>query len=255
MAANDEGVDDPSEAAVSEGDAADAGAVDPATLPEDIDTEAGARGAVYALLARTFADPDEELYAALDDGVVDRECAALLERSGLDVAPPDLTVAEDREDLSARFNDLFVIGYSEVVDKTDGTVHNEGPPVSLYESDYRPDVSWNDVNLDLARAYEYFGVQVDEDVRRNHDHLKLVLEFAGFLCRREAAVDPAVAPARLDFHDRHLRVFAEGLADALASEPGTGLYGRLGDFLDRFSAADVDDLAARQDAGEWEGRS
>jgi hypothetical protein len=68
----------------------------------------------------------------------------------------------------------------------------------------------------------------------------------GYLCRREAAVDPDVAAARLDFHDRHLRVVAGGIADALADEPGTGLYGRLADFLDRFTAADVDDLADRQ---------
>ena len=219
-------------------------------VSDEIEVDAGARGAVYALLARLFTEADEELYAALSGGGVTDECARLLERTGLDVDPPDLTVEEERETLSARYNDLFVVGYSEVVDRTDGTVHNEGPPVSLYESDYRPNVSWNDVNLDLARAYEYFGCQVDEDVRRNHDHLRLELEFMGYLCRREAAVDPDVAAARLDFHDRHLRPFAEGIADALASETGTGLYGRLGDFLDRFTAADVDDLAARREAAE-----
>lgn len=213
----------------------------------DLDVDAGARGAVYALLARLFTEADDDLHTALADGDVTAEFAELLDRTGLDVDPPDLTVEESREDLSARYNDLFVVGYSEVVDKTDGTVHNEGPPVSLYETDYRPDVSWNDVNLDLARAYEYFGCQVDQDVRRNHDHLRLELEFVGYLCRREAAVDPNVAAARLDFHDRHLRVFAEGLAERLGAEPGTGLYGRLGAFLDRFTAADVDDLAARRE--------
>jgi len=158
-----------------------------------------------------------------------------------------VTVDEDRETVAARFNDLFVVGYSEVVDRTDGTVENYGPPVSLYESDYRPEVSWNDVNLDLARAYEYFGCRVDQETRRNHDHVRLQLEFMGYLCRREAAVDPDVAAARLDFHDRHLRVVTEGIADALGDEPGTGLYGRLADFLDRFTAADVEDLAARRE--------
>lgn len=222
-------------------------------LAESLDVDAGARGAIYALLARLFTEADEELYAVLSAGEITAEFDALLDRTTLDVEPPDLTVEEDREDLSARYNDLFVVGYSEVVDKTDGTVHNEGPPVSLYETDYRPNVSWNDVNLDLARAYEYFGCEVDREVRRNHDHLRLELEFMGYLCRREAAVDPDVAAARLDFHDRHLRVFAEGLVEALGSEPGTGLYGRLGGFLDRFTTADVDDLAARKDNGEDEG--
>lgn len=222
-------------------------------LSREIDVAAGARGVIYALIARSFTEPDEELYEALASGEVTEECAMLLDRSGLDVDPADLTVSEDRAALSARFNDLFVVGYSEVVDKTDGTVNSVGPPVSLYESDYRPEVSWNDVNLDLARAYEYFGLEVDQEVRRNHDHLRLVLEFMGYLCRREAAVDPAVADARLDVHDRHLVPFVEGLGEALEVEPGTGLYGRLGDFLQRFTAADVDDLAARRADSTGEG--
>ncbi|WP_205596849.1 molecular chaperone TorD family protein [Halostella salina] len=216
-------------------------------FPEDVRTDPAARAGVYELLATAFDQPSEDGYRALADGRVTDRFAALVERTGLDVEPPDATVDEDRETLAARYNDLFVVGYSEVVDRTDGTVDNTGPPVSLYESDYRPEVSWNDVNLDLARVYEYFGVQVDQETRRNHDHLRLQLEFMGYLCRREAAVDPDVAAARLDFHDRHLRVLADGLADAVAAEPGTGLYGRLAAFLDRFSEADVSDLAARTD--------
>ncbi|MFC6954470.1 molecular chaperone TorD family protein [Halorubellus litoreus] len=226
-------------------------------LADAVDTETGARGAVYALAARTFTEPDEDLYAALADGSLDDEFAALVDRTGLDVAPPDLTVDDDRDTLAARYNDLFVVGYSEVVDGTDGTVHSEGPPVSLYESAYRSEVSWNDVNLDLARAYEYFGVEVDQDERRHHDHVRLELEFAGYLCRVAAAaptVDAAVdvegaRRARLDFHDRHLSVLVSGLREALDDEPGTSIYGRLARFLDAFSSADVDDLDDRLDVG------
>src|SRR6056297_3333556 len=116
--------------------------------PDDVDPEPGARGAVYALVARAFTDPDDELYEAIASGSLTAEFTTLVDRSGLDVTPPELTVEDDHETVSARFNDLFVVGYSEVIDKTDGTVENYGPPVSLYESDYRPEVSWNDVNLD-----------------------------------------------------------------------------------------------------------
>jgi DMSO reductase family type II enzyme chaperone len=222
----------------------------PTRVVEEDGTAAGARGAVYALAARAFEEAGSELYQALDSGAVDEEVRTLLDRSGLDVDPPDLTVSDGKEMLSARYNDLFVVGYSEVIDPTDGTIDSQGPPVSLYESDYRSEVSWNDVNLDLARAYEYFGCAVDQDNRRNHDHYCLQLEFMGYLCRREATVDQGVAPARLDFHDRHLRVVTEGVVDALAEEPGTGFYGRLASFLDRFTAADVADLAARQEDEE-----
>ncbi|WP_459192030.1 molecular chaperone TorD family protein [Halosimplex sp. J119] len=218
---------------------------DPADPPTDADRDAAARGALYALAARAMTEPDDELYEALDSGALDRECRRLLDRTELDVAPPDLTTDDDRETVSARFNDLFVVGHTEYVDRTDGTIDAEGPTVSLYESSYRPDVSWNDVNLDLARAYDYFGVEVDTERRENHDHYRLELEFAGYLCRREAAVDPDAARARLDFLDRHLAVLAEGVADALDGEPGTGYYGELADFCRRLVAADTDDLADR----------
>jgi DMSO reductase family type II enzyme chaperone len=216
-----------------------------AHLADDIDTDAAARGTVYGLAARAFTEPDQELYDALASGDLADEFAELLDRTALDVDPPALGTDDDRDTVRARYNDLFVVGYSEVIDRTDGTIESQGPPVSLYESDYRPEVSWNDVNLDLARAYEYFGCQVDQDDRDNHDNLRIQLEFVGYLCRREAAVDPDVARARLDFHDRHLRVVVDGVASALAEEPGTGYYGTLADFLDRFSAADVEDLAER----------
>jgi DMSO reductase family type II enzyme chaperone len=214
-------------------------------LADEVETDPAARGTIYALAARAFTEPDADLYAALDSGDLAAEFATLLDRTALDVEPPALDIEDDHDTVRARYNDLFVVGYSEVVDRTDGTVDSQGPPVSLYESDYRPEVSWNDVNLDLARAYEYFGCQVDQDERDNHDNLRIQLEFMGYLCRREAAVDPDVAAARLDFHDRHLRVVIDGVTSALAEEPGTGYYGSFADFLDRFSDADVADLAAR----------
>ena len=213
--------------------------------PADADSQAAARGGLYALAARAFTEPDPELYEAIDSGALDAECRTLVERSGLDLDPPDLTTGDDRERLCARYNDLFVVGHTVVEDRTDGTIDAEGPAVSLYESAYRPDASWTDVNLDLARVYDYFGVEVDEGRRENHDHLRLQLEFAGFLCRREAAVDETAARARLDFLDRHLAVCAEGVAGALADEPGTDVFGELADFVDRLVQADTADLDGR----------
>ncbi|WP_436931717.1 molecular chaperone TorD family protein [Halosimplex halobium] len=219
--------------------------------PTDADRDAAARGGLYALAARAMTEPDEQLHEALASGALDRECRRLLDRTTLDVEPPDLTTDDDRETVCARFNDLFVLGQTTVEDRTDGTIDAEGPDVSLYESGYRPEASWNDVNLDLARAYDYFGVEVDEQRRENHDHYRLELEFAGYLCRREAAVDPDAARARLDFLDRHLAVLAEGVDDALDGERGTGYYGELAAFCRRLVAADTNDLADRLE-GEGE---
>jgi DMSO reductase family type II enzyme chaperone len=208
-----------------------------------------ARGAVYGFLATAFEAPGERFHAVLRDGEADDRIGALLGRTGLDVDPPDLHTDDDYETLCARYNDLFVLGYSEVLDPTDGTIDSRGPPVPPYESSYRDEVSWTDVNLDLARAYEYFGVDVDTEERENHDYAPLILEFAGYLCRLEALGKDEVADARLDLLDRHVRPLVEGLAGALDDEPGTGVYGDVAALADRFTGAEVADLAARREAG------
>ncbi|WP_135807023.1 molecular chaperone TorD family protein [Halorussus marinus] len=219
---------------------------------DDLDRRAAARGGLYGLLATLFDEPDEATYARLAAGDVDETCRALVKASGLAVDSPDLTVAEDRETLCARFNDLFTVGYAEYEDRTDGSLDSEGPPVSLYETAYRPEASWNDVNLDLARAYDYFGLDVDESARDNHDYLPYQLEFAGYLARREAESSTDAARARLDLHDRHLHVVAGGLADRLAEESGTSIYGELAGFLDRLVTADQAALADRFEGGDPE---
>ena len=216
-----------------------------------LDRETAARGGVYALLATLFDEPDAATYDRLASDEVDAICRELLDTSGLDVEPPDLTVDDDHATLCARFNDLFTVGYAEYEDRTDGSLDTEGPPVSLYETAYRPEASWNDVNLDLARAYDYFDLEVDNSVRDNHDYLPYQLEFAGYLARRAAdsATESDAARARLDLHDRHLHVLSGGLAERMGAESGTGLYGELAAFLDRFVAADQSDLAARLEGG------
>jgi DMSO reductase family type II enzyme chaperone len=217
--------------------------------PTTVDRAAAARSGLYALLARLFEEPDERTYRRLADGDLDATCRELVAASGLDLDPPDLTVEDDHDTLCARFNDLFTVGYAEYEDRTDGSLDSTGPPVSLYETAYRPEASWNDVNLDLARAYDYFGLEVDQTVRDNHDYLPYQLEFAGYLARLAAAGETGPARARLDLHDRHLHVVAGGLADRMAEETGTGLYGELAAFLADLVETDQSALAERVEGG------
>lgn len=213
---------------------------------DSIEADAAARGAIYALLARAFEHPNEEFHAVLTSGTVATRLAELLDRTAIDVDPPPIGTDDDYETLCARYNDLFVVGYAEYRDRTDGTLASTGPPVPLYESAYRTDVSWNDVNLDLARAYEYYGLEIDRSDRDNHDAADLQLEFAGYLARREALGERDAALARLDLLDRHLRVFAEGASERMAEENRPGVYGPITELLDRFTAADRAFLADRE---------
>ncbi|WP_251343321.1 molecular chaperone TorD family protein [Haloplanus halophilus] len=220
-----------------------------ATDPGDgtpIDRDAAARGTVYATLARAFRHPDREFRDAAASGTLRDDLSRCLDHTGLDVAVPSLATDDDYETLAARYNDLFEVGYAEYEDRTDGTLDSEGPPVPLYESKYRPDHSWNDVNLDLARAYDYYGLEIDAADRDNHDALRYELEFAGYLARREAAMAGSdAAAARLDFHDRHLGHAAAGIAERMVDEPGTDVYGELAALLEAFVRADRNDLATR----------
>lgn len=208
------------------------------TSPTDVrvdDPAAAARGTIYGTLARLFEEPDESLFEALTDGSIAADVELLVERSGLEVVVPTMVTDDDYDLLCARFNDIFAVGYPD-------------PPVPLYESEWAGEETWNNVNLDLARAYDYFGVEVNEDEREHHDHLVLELEFAGYLARLAAATDDdGVRRARRDFLDRHLAAFLESMADAMESEVETGIYDDVVAFADRFVRADAADLEGRLD--------
>ncbi|WP_440008351.1 molecular chaperone TorD family protein [Halomicrococcus sp. SG-WS-1] len=219
---------------------------DPPLDRDELDPDATARGTVYALLASAFEHPDEGLYDALAGGDLRDELTALFARTPLDVSTEEVGSEDDYDTLCARYNDLFVIGYSEYEDRTDGTLSTDEPPVPLYESAYRPEASWTDVNLDLARAYDYYGVRPATSDREHHDYLGLQLEFAGYLARREAVEEePDAARARLDLLDRHLRLLVEGVVERIDDEPNPGAYARFARVLDEFTAADRAELADR----------
>jgi DMSO reductase family type II enzyme chaperone len=201
-----------------------------------VDTEAAARGTVYGTLAGLFEEPDETIFEALDDGSMGADLALLVEHSGLSVDVPTLVTRDDYELLCARFNDIFEIG-------------NPEPPVALYESEYSGEETWDDINLDLARAYDYFGVSVDESNREHHDHLQLELEFVGYLARLAATTDDdSVRMARRDFLDRHLEPFVQNMGMAIEDEVETGIYDGLVSFAVSFVAADLADLESQLDA-------
>ncbi|MFB6085857.1 MAG: molecular chaperone TorD family protein [Halodesulfurarchaeum sp.] len=184
-----------------------------------------ARGTVYGVLASLFEEPPREVAEGLANGTLFAELEAILERTDLEVEVPAVETDDDYDLLCARFNDLFAVGYPD-------------PVVPLYESEH-VDRSWNDVNLDLARAYDYFDVEIDEDEREHHDYLPLELEFAGYLSRLAATGETDARRARADFLDRHLEPFVTSVQQAVESEPETGIYEQVVDFAVRFVRADL----------------
>ncbi|QGN07961.1 molecular chaperone [Halorhabdus sp. CBA1104] len=214
---------------------------------EAVAPDPAARGVLYQTLARVFEHPTEQLHADLAGGDIETGLRDALAATTLEVTVPALSVEDDYRQLSARYNGLFALGSAVTTDRTDGSVETEGPAVSLYESSHRDDATWETVNVDLARAYEYYGLSVDTDERDHHDNLGLQLEFAGYLARREALGEDDAAAARRDLLDRHLTVFTDSLRESLAEPATAGIYTVLATVLDRVVAADHADLTDRLD--------
>ena len=211
-------------------------------VPAVEDRSAAALGAVYQLVSRLFEEPDRETYRALASGEVATEMSTLLDAAGLagERRVPPFRPEDEYDLLCARFNDLFAVGYPD-------------PPVPLYESAYCEDHRWEGINVDLARAYEHFGLEIDDSRREHHDHLVLELEFAGYLARL-AALEGGESPrlARRDFLDRHLVPFAEDLADAIGGEVGTGMYDDVVGFLEELVRRDLTELESWSDGSDRE---
>jgi DMSO reductase family type II enzyme chaperone len=213
----------------------------------EYDRDPAARSALYGLLARAFDNPDDELHVVATDGQLASEVDTYVHRSSLSIDRPDIGTKRSRERLSATYNDLFTLGHAEYTDRSDGSMESEGPPVPLYESKYR-EASWNDVNVDLARAYDHFGVAVDQERREHHDNLRLELEFAAYLARREAIGEGDAGRARRDFLDRHLEPFADGLLTRIEAVHD-GIYADFARLLKAVVRADLADLRERYGGG------
>lgn len=215
------------------------------------DHDAVARSGLYALLARAFDNPDPEFHAAAADGSLTTEIDTYIEQSSLSVSASGIETTQTHEQLCGTYNGLFTIGHAEYVDRTDGSMESEGPPVPLYESKYR-DASWEDINVDLARAFDHFGVSVDTEQRDHHDNIRLELEFAAYLARREGVGEAGAGRARRDLLDRHLQPFATALVDRLADVEGE-FYADLARLLVAVVERDLTHLrAAYGDGGDGE---
>jgi DMSO reductase family type II enzyme chaperone len=203
-------------------------AVSDAEPAQEIEGPEVARGTIYGVLASLYEEPTTDLHAALETGALFEELDELLKEAALAVAVPATTTADDYELLCARFNDLFAVGYPD-------------PPIPRYESAH-VERTWDQVNLDLTRLYQYFDVAVDQDDREHHDALVVELEFAGYLARLAATGEPDAKRARADFLDRHLLPFVESIESALAEERGVGIYADVTTFAVQFLQADRQQL-------------
>jgi DMSO reductase family type II enzyme chaperone len=177
------------------------------------DSPITARLGVYQQLARLFAYPDADVYAAALKGEwPDRlsQDAALLPfefEYGDAWIPEGMSQAE----FEAEYLRLFEVGA--------GT---DGPGAPLYGGAY---VNGDRIRTmeEVVRFYEYFGLHTSAEDPRPPDHLATELEFMKFLTFKEAAsasprLQASFRRAQHDFLDRQLSRWVPKLAEKVTAE-------------------------------------
>lgn len=185
----------------------------PGTVGPTSDTATASRSRLYQLLALAFEFPDEELYAAIQDGTfvatIRQACAGLpYDLSGA-ISPALAGVAAPYVDFESEYIRLFDVGAA-------------GPPCTLYGGVHMGDRM--KAMEDAVRFYNYFGLRTDPAVRELPDHIVTEIEFMHYLTFCEAdlrgrGLDPSSClRAERDFLERHLCKWTPRMLARLAKQ-------------------------------------
>lgn len=167
---------------------------------EIADSEITARLGVYQGLARLFAHPDADSYAAAVAGEWPERLAAdaKLLPFAFDYGQASVPDGTSQADFEAEYLRLFEVG--------SGT---NGAPAALYGGMYGGGDRMKKLE-EVVRFYEYFGLRASPEDPRPPDHLATEFEFMKFLTYKEAAsasprLQASFRRAQQDFLDRQLQ--------------------------------------------------
>lgn len=138
--------------------------------------------------------------------------------------------------------------------RRDALGHNLSPDCPPYETQYGEGGSFRltETLADLGALYGAFGLETGEGDRRP-DHLPVELEFASFLCLKEALAAErgeeqgreVCRAARARFASRHLATWLPSFAAALARKAPGSYWAGLAASAAAFAFMDADDLGAK----------
>jgi DMSO reductase family type II enzyme chaperone len=216
---------------------------DPSSAPsvraEDVEAQrTAARSALYSLLSRCLAVPDEAFHASLTDGSLAREFSVVIAAlpyplAGPEPAPPGIPGFIE---LQSGYIAFFEVG-------------PKGPACPLYEGSFRNDRGRKAVMEGLLRFYHHFGLKLSERARELPDHLSAELEFMHYLSFLEAGIRARGAEgwkdmvlAQRDFLERHLAAWTPELARRAGKRGAPPVQGPMLTFLNAFVRADLNHL-------------
>lgn len=203
-------------------------------------TRATARSRVYAFLARAFAEPDAETYAALQQSLADTEAAL----AAVDAAGSAAAIAAVRAELAELDADGFAGAHRAAFGPL---ASGDCPP---YEGEYGHAHVFQKTHClaDNAGFIRAFGLAAAPGLAERLDHISVELEFLHVLAAKEAhalARDHGderleiVREATRKYLQNHLGRWVPGLAERLAAKAECGPYAALARLLAAFVVADA----------------
>lgn len=193
---------------------------------------AAKRSQIYHVLGAAFDFPTADFFAVADDGTFARSLAELCAALPYPFAASTMGL----ERIGVSYGD-FESGYIGLFD-----VGAAGPPCPLYGGAYGGDRM--KVMEDALRFYQFFGLQLSEEIRELPDHLTTELEFLHFLTfreteMREQGADPSpFLRAQRDFLTRHVCRWVPQLQARLSSQDCAPFFAALVRFAVAFFEAD-----------------
>lgn len=199
------------------------------------DSPITARLGVYQQLARLFAHPDDDVYAAAVAGEWPQRLAqdAALLPFPFDYGQASIDAGVSRPDFEAEYLRLFEVGSGP-----------GGPAAPLYAGAYI-DGDRMRVMEEVVRFYEYFGLRTSPEDPRPPDHLATEFEFMKFLTFKEAAsasprLSTSFRRAQHDFLERQLANWLPKLAERTDGQAPMPFWKWAVDTASRFVAADAE---------------
>lgn len=205
-----------------------------ATLAEPA-SAAMARSHAYALLARGFGYPDEEVFAQLADGTFADALTDAVENCAAELAgqAEHLEVDCSFDDLQSGYLSAFETNVPE-------------PSASLYEGSHARLEDRPSLLLEIKAFYANFGLRMADSSNDLEDTLTAELEFMQVLTAKQSqaeseGLDPtAYQRAQRDFLERHLSVWLPAMQAEVAAKVKQPFYVALANLAAAFVANDLE---------------
>jgi putative dimethyl sulfoxide reductase chaperone len=207
--------------------------------------EVEAKATLHSLLAKAMNYPDEQLSESIASGEFAETLCDLLKALGHDQLGKEVR-RFGREAQRGKAKDLLL---DLEKDYTRMFFASKPRLAYLFESVYREGKLLQESTFEIAGLYRDAGLVLNEDFRLPPDHIAVELEFLSFLFFKEIEGHRSHKHEAAEYArelqaaviDRHLRSFAQSLAEKMTRHANTSFYRTIGTVLGKLYSDGVPD--------------